>query len=246
MEMRENKLMINKLPLLALSLSLALLTCLPSLPSVAQVGRGGGPGDFRPGYDRAVSSIYGNFERESVSKDADINLKAVILQGGWVVCSGLERLSPDPKDEFYCLQAMWESAPFYKTNQRFYIDLHFTHDTRDSDGHSCSEVFFQAHKDLRQDYVVIHLIPPSVNKRFPGLLTDTELHSLDNLAGIKLGNKDSRLLDAYRAEWVDYLDTCKNPTRASLLLEAGNIIREHSSLFSAMKDPLFKKWRGLD
>ncbi|MFE9992575.1 RHS repeat-associated core domain-containing protein [Streptomyces sp. NPDC005381] len=84
--------------------------------------------------------------------------------------------------------------------------------------HSYKKTFFAAHPKLKGKVVVHHAIEQQVLKRYPGLFSADELHSLENLRGIPKGDINSRIhLSQIRVEWNRFYDSNPNPTRQEVL-----------------------------
>ncbi len=67
--------------------------------------------------------------------------------------------------------------------------------------------FFGAHPGLRGKVVVHHAIEQNVLKRYPGLFTEAELHSLANLRGIPNAFNNRVHLSAIRRAWDRFYET---------------------------------------
>ncbi|WP_437480466.1 RHS repeat-associated core domain-containing protein [Sorangium sp. So ce1014] len=75
------------------------------------------------------------------------------------------------------------------------------------------DVFFGTHPELRGQVVVHHAVEQQVLKRYPGLFTEAEIHSLENLRGIpKSANPDVHL-SQIRRSWNEFYRTNPSPTR---------------------------------
>jgi hypothetical protein len=79
------------------------------------------------------------------------------------------------------------------------------------------DVFFAAHPELRGQVVVHHAVEQQILKRYPGLFTEAEIHSLRNLRGIpKTVNPDLHLSQIRRA-WNEFYRTHASPSRRQVL-----------------------------
>lgn len=84
--------------------------------------------------------------------------------------------------------------------------------------------FFQAHPDLKGKVVVHHAIEQQVLKRYPGLFSPNELHSVENLRGIPKGDINSKVhLSEIRKSWNDFYASHPNPTRQQVLDHATQV-----------------------
>jgi hypothetical protein len=70
--------------------------------------------------------------------------------------------------------------------------------------------FFKANPTLEEKVVVHHAIEQQVMTRYPGVITEAELHSLENLRGIPKGINSDVHLSKIRKEWNEFYRT--NPT----------------------------------
>ncbi|WP_218039089.1 RHS repeat-associated core domain-containing protein, partial [Streptomyces morookaense] len=84
--------------------------------------------------------------------------------------------------------------------------------------HKYKKTFFDAYPDQKGKVVVHHAIEQQVLKRYPGLFTPDEIHSLENLRGIPKGDINSRIhLSEIRIKWNDFYNSHPNPTRQEVL-----------------------------
>ncbi|MFJ4819920.1 DUF6531 domain-containing protein [Streptomyces sp. NPDC088801] len=84
--------------------------------------------------------------------------------------------------------------------------------------HNYKKTFFEAHPGLKGKVVVHHAIEQQVLKRYPGLFSADEMHSLENLRGIPKGDINSRVhLSQIRVEWNRFYEANPNPTRQEVL-----------------------------
>jgi hypothetical protein len=192
------------------------------------------------------------FEQKSLSKDARVLVKFVYLQSGGIACTEVQR-RPGPDgpasaaDAFYCEQALWENAPCGNLPVSEHVSCPFDGNTDKGNSFNCAKLFFDSYPKLKEDVVVMHIIPPSVVWRYPDLYSDEEIHSLNNLIAIPLGNLDSKLLLGVREEWIDFFKTHKQPTRQQVIGCAQNIKTMYSQLFTGLTkgmpklDPWTKK-----
>ncbi|WP_437967625.1 RHS repeat-associated core domain-containing protein [Sorangium sp. So ce260] len=79
------------------------------------------------------------------------------------------------------------------------------------------EVFFGAHPELRGQIVVHHAVEQQVLKRYPGLFTEAEIHSLENLRGISKSANPDVHLSQIRRSWNEFYRTNPSPTRQQVL-----------------------------
>src|SRR5690606_12130800 len=94
------------------------------------------------------------------------------------------------------------------------------------------ENFRKAHPNV-SDVVVHHAVEQQVQKRYPGLVSDAELHSGENLRGIPKGQINNRIhLSAIRKEWNEFYRNNPNPTKQDLLDKATEIDDKFGHLFN--------------
>jgi RHS repeat-associated protein len=90
--------------------------------------------------------------------------------------------------------------------------------------HSYKKTFFDAHPHLKGKVVVHHAIEQQILKRYPGLFSADEIHSLENLRGIPKGDINSRIhLSQIRVEWNRFYDAHPNPTKQEVLDHATRV-----------------------
>jgi hypothetical protein len=96
--------------------------------------------------------------------------------------------------------------------------------------------FFQANPTLEGEVVVHHAIEQQVLTKFPGVLTEAEIHSLQNLRGIPKSINSELHLSQIRIEWnrfyKPFLESGTSPTKAQLLEKATEIDLKYRSKFT--------------
>lgn len=106
---------------------------------------------------------------------------------------------------------------------------------RASLGHSAStnyrKTFFDAHPDLQGTVIVHHGVEQQVLDRYPGVITESELHSLENLRGIPKGTNSETHLSAIRREWNRFYEAHPTATKEELLEKATEIDEKYGHLF---------------
>lgn len=91
--------------------------------------------------------------------------------------------------------------------------------------------FFNAYPETKGNVVVHHAVEQQVQKRYPGLVSDSEMHSLENLRGIpKVINSDVHL-SQIRKEWNRFYRQNPNPTQQQLLDKATEIDNKFGTQF---------------
>ncbi len=94
-----------------------------------------------------------------------------------------------------------------------------------------TQTFFQAHPETKGNVVVHHAIEQQVLVRYPGLVTEAELHSLQNLRGIPKELNPDLHLSQIRKAWNAFYRANPSPTRQGLLDQATKIDQEFGHLF---------------
>ncbi len=93
------------------------------------------------------------------------------------------------------------------------------------------ETFFAAHPALRGKVIIHHSVEQQVLKKYPGLFTEAEIHSLKNLRGIpKSMNLDIHLGKIRRA-WNEFYRSYPKPTKRQVLDFAEQLDRQFGALF---------------
>ncbi len=80
--------------------------------------------------------------------------------------------------------------------------------------------------------VVHHAVEQQVKKRYPDLVSDSELHSLENLRGIPKEINSDVHLSKVRKEWNKFYRENPSPTKQQLLDKATNIDNQFGSQFT--------------
>jgi hypothetical protein len=84
---------------------------------------------------------------------------------------------------------------------------------------------------LRGEVVVHHAVEQQVLKRYPGLITESELHSIENLRGIAKELNPDLHLRKIRELWDDFYETVPHPSKQELLDFATRIDDEFGQLW---------------
>ncbi|MFE6767210.1 hypothetical protein [Streptomyces sp. NPDC057689] len=99
--------------------------------------------------------------------------------------------------------------------------------------HKYKRTFFNEHPELKGKVVIHHAIDQQVLKRYPGLFSADEIHSLENLRGIPKGDINSRVhLSDIRVSWNEFYRTHPNPTRQDVLDHVTHVDDKVGNLFS--------------
>lgn len=89
-----------------------------------------------------------------------------------------------------------------------------------------------AHPETADQVVVHHAVEKQVQTRYPGLVSDSELHSLENLRGIPKGDVNHEVhLSAIRKEWNRFYRANPNPTKQDLLDMATSVDDKYGGQF---------------
>ena len=92
--------------------------------------------------------------------------------------------------------------------------------------------FFAAHPDLEGKVIVHHAVEQQTLTRFPGAVTESEIHSLENLRGIPKNMNAEVHLRGIRREWNRFYRENPRPTKAQFLQKATEIDRLYGKNFS--------------
>ena len=91
--------------------------------------------------------------------------------------------------------------------------------------------FFSAHPELLGRVVVHHAVEQQVLTRYPGVVAEAELHSLENLRGIPKDVNAQAHLSQIRREWNQFYRQTPNPSQQQLLQKAAEIDFEYGARF---------------
>ncbi len=97
------------------------------------------------------------------------------------------------------------------------------------------ETFFKAYPELRGKVWVHHAIEQQILKKFPGLFTEVEIHSLENLRGIPKEINPDLHLSQIRQELNEFYELNPNPTREQFLQKVAEIDAKFGSKFKPSK-----------
>jgi len=94
--------------------------------------------------------------------------------------------------------------------------------------------FFKAHPELEGKVVVHHAVEQQALTRYPGLLKEEELHSLENLRGIPNSQNADLHLSQIRKEWNEFYrnNPASGMTKQKLLNKASEIDRRYGGSFT--------------
>lgn len=99
------------------------------------------------------------------------------------------------------------------------------------------ETFFEAHPTLKGKVVVHHAVEQQTLERYPGVVSEEEIHSLENLRGIPKESNSDLHLSKIRKIWNEFYRKNPNPTKEQLLEQATKIDNQFGHLF----DPPIRK-----
>ena len=92
--------------------------------------------------------------------------------------------------------------------------------------------FFEANAGLEGEVVVHHAVEQQALTRFPGTVTEAEIHSLDNLRGIPKEINSDVHLSQIRRSWNEFYRNNPSPTPQHLLDHATTIDEQFGHLFN--------------
>ncbi len=92
--------------------------------------------------------------------------------------------------------------------------------------------FFKANPSLEGEVVVHHAIPQKVLNQYPGIITEAELHSLQNLRGIPKSINSDVHLSKIAKEWNEFYRTHPTATKEQLLQKATEIDLKYGTQFT--------------
>jgi hypothetical protein len=93
------------------------------------------------------------------------------------------------------------------------------------------KTFFEAYPGLEGEVVVHHAVPQQVLSDCPGLFTEAEIHSLENLRGIPNERNSDLHLSQITREWRRFFKVNPNLTREQVLQKATEIDLKYGRFF---------------
>lgn len=96
---------------------------------------------------------------------------------------------------------------------------------------SYRKTFFGAYPDRQGKVVIHHGVGQQVLDHYPGVITKSELHSLENLRGVPKDINSETHLRAIRKEWNAFYDQHPLATKEQLLDKATEIDDKYGHLF---------------
>jgi len=97
------------------------------------------------------------------------------------------------------------------------------------------KTFFEAYPELQGKIIVHHAVEQQVLIRYPGIISEDEIHSLENLRGIPNELNSDLHLGRIRKEWNRFYKTNPKPTKEKLLEKAMEIDQKYGYLFIPSK-----------
>lgn len=85
------------------------------------------------------------------------------------------------------------------------------------------KTFFDENPELHGNVIVHHAVEQQVQRRYPGVVSDSEMHSLENLRGIPKEKNGDIHLSQIRKEWNRFYKANPNPTKVDLLNQATKV-----------------------
>jgi len=92
--------------------------------------------------------------------------------------------------------------------------------------------FFEENPELKGDVVVPHAVEQQVLNRYPGVVSESEMHSIENLRGIPKEVNSEVHLSEIRKEWNQFYRENQMPTQQQLLEKATEIDMKYGSKFN--------------
>jgi uncharacterized Zn-binding protein involved in type VI secretion len=93
------------------------------------------------------------------------------------------------------------------------------------------ETFFEANPETRGNVVVHHAVEQQAMRRYPGVISESQMHSLENLRGIPKPINSDVHLSQIRRSWNEFYRNNPNPTQQQLLDHATRIDDQFGHLF---------------
>ena len=94
------------------------------------------------------------------------------------------------------------------------------------------QTFFDANPSTEGKVVVHHAVEQQVLKRYPGVVNESEIHSLENLRGIPKEINSDIHLSKIRKEWNKFYRLNPSPTKEQLLEKATAIDNKFGKQFN--------------
>jgi hypothetical protein len=95
--------------------------------------------------------------------------------------------------------------------------------------------FFKAYPELKGEVFVHHAVEQQALKRYSGLISKSEMHSLENLRGIPIDLNNDIHLSQIRRLWNQFYRTVPNPNQQQLLDKATQIDQMFGKYFKPPK-----------
>jgi len=100
---------------------------------------------------------------------------------------------------------------------------------REEKWHCLEDRFMKPHRFTEPMYP-IHLLPPSVLHRYPGVLSEAEIHCESNIRMLKIGSAES-LMRQIREDFREFFCTAESTTREDLSALAGRVDAKYHQAF---------------
>ena len=101
----------------------------------------------------------------------------------------------------------------------------------EADSSKYRRTFLDANPELEGDVVVHHAVEQQTLKRYPGVVAESEIHSLENLRGVPNEVNSDVHLSKIRKEWNRFYRQNPKPTKQQLLEKATEIDKGYGDQF---------------
>jgi hypothetical protein len=98
------------------------------------------------------------------------------------------------------------------------------------------ETLFKAYPDLKGKVVIHHAVEQQILKRYPGLFSENEINSLENLRGIPLDKNPDLHLSQIRKDWNYFYKNNTKPTKQDILKHASELDKKYGEQFNPSKN----------
>jgi hypothetical protein len=173
-------------------------------------------------------NILENFDGNTLPLGVKVKEKLKILSTGLPEITSTDS-NGSKIDAFQCEQSIWETAPFFSSvgEDTPEFSCYF--------GYRTVEKSNECNQFSSPNFVVLHVIPRGVLRRYPGVFTEAQIHSKTNLVLLSVKNLQSPDLKAFRKDWCEFFRKNTTLSKEALSSEDKLVRTKYSNLFQPIK-----------
>jgi|GEM_PF-1081246 len=194
-----------------------------------------------------------NFPKEARAPQQYVAaMKIRIAPNGFITHLSVRDSSSTPYGDFSCLESLYNVAPFepmplnrhsYPMQapgssaendfepDRYQNVISFGGKDLQPKPFPEAEAFETKHPSLKNRCYLLHLIPLGINDHYPGMFSENELLSANNLVALKANIEPEEALEPFLTDWQSFISKHKSATKAEIIAQSNKIKADHLPLF---------------